>query len=67
MKGKSDKAKLKVDKEKCIGCATCSSIYPLYFEMDSEGKARPKEGVVAKPEEFEEMCQVCPVGAISFG
>lgn len=58
--------KMKVDRDKCIGCATCTSIYPQYFELDSEGKSLPKSGITVSEDEAEEMTKVCPVGAISY-
>jgi ferredoxin len=32
--------KVKIDKEKCIGCGSCYSIAPEVFEMDIDGKAK---------------------------
>lgn len=57
--------KIKLDKEKCIGCGTCAAICPANFEMDNDSKAK-----VIK-EEIENLgCnrsaeENCPVGAIS--
>jgi ferredoxin len=34
------KLKVKIDKEKCIGCGSCYSIAPEVFEMDVDGKAK---------------------------
>ncbi len=33
------KYKVKVDRELCIGAATCVAVAPKVFELDSEGKA----------------------------
>lgn len=63
----SDKTfKLKVDSDKCIGCATCTSIYPIHFKMNSEGKSEPTNNAMVSKEEAEEIVKVCPVGAICF-
>lgn len=32
-------AKITLDKEKCIGCASCSAICPKYFDLQDDGKA----------------------------
>lgn len=54
--------KVKVDKEKCIGCGVCESICPKVFEIKN-GKASVKKT------ETEEKCakeasESCPVQAI---
>lgn len=36
----------------CIGCGTCVALCPEFWEMDNEGKAKPKGGV--KNQETEE-------------
>ncbi|MGL5313876.1 MAG: ferredoxin [Peptostreptococcaceae bacterium] len=61
--------KAKVDKDTCVGCATCPGICPEIFSMDDDGKA------VAKSEEIPENLQSsaeeardsCPVSAIDIG
>jgi ferredoxin len=30
---------------KCIGCGTCVALCPEFWEMDDNGKARPRRGV----------------------
>lgn len=30
--------------EGCIGCGTCVALCPEFWEMDDDGKARPKTG-----------------------
>jgi len=56
--------KIKVDKEKCIGCGACVSICPASFEM-FEGKAREKKTEVKKITCEKEAAESCPVNAIS--
>lgn len=57
--------KIKVDKEKCIGCGLCVSLCPEVFEVD-EGKSRVKEEVDLEKNKkcVKEAVQSCPVGAI---
>lgn len=40
------KYKVKIDRELCIGAASCSAMAPNTFELDSEGKAviKKKDG-----------------------
>ena len=56
-------AKIKVNKEKCIGCGACVSTCPASFEM-FEGKAREKVKEVKKITCEKEAEEVCPVQAI---
>ncbi len=57
--------KINIDKEKCIGCGSCTAVCPDVFELDDNGKAYLKEG----GEETDEKCaqeaaDICPVQAI---
>ena len=36
-------AKIKLERFKCIGCGTCCSLCPKYFEMGEDGKSILKE------------------------
>jgi ferredoxin len=56
--------KIKVDREKCIGCGACVSICPSGFEM-FEGKAREKKTEVKKLTCEKDAEESCPVAAIS--
>jgi ferredoxin len=57
--------KVVVDKDLCIGSASCVAIAPDLFELDDDGKAIVKEGA-----SYEDVVQVldsaqsCPVDAI---
>ena len=56
--------KIKIDKEKCLGCGTCVALYPEIFEMDEDFKARVKK----EADDFHnapEAVQSCPGQAIS--
>ena len=44
--------KINIDKEKCIGCGSCTAVCPDVFELDDNGKAYLKEG----GEETDEKC-----------
>ncbi len=50
-------AKVKVNKDACIGCGLCVSTQPDVFEFDDEGKA----SVIDENAEVEVEC---PAGAI---
>jgi ferredoxin len=34
--------KINIDKPRCIGCGTCVSLCPKYFEMGDDGKSNLK-------------------------
>jgi len=57
--------KIKVDREKCIGCGACSIMAPQTFKMDDEGKSvvidPPGDDVSA----IKMAKESCPVEAIS--
>lgn len=54
--------KVKVDKEKCIGCGLCESICPKVFVM-KDGKAVAKANTNEKC--AKEAADSCPVNVIS--
>jgi ferredoxin len=69
--------KVKVDRELCIGAASCTAVSPNAFDLDSEGKAviKNKNGtqtsdwtnendVDAPHEEILNAAKSCPVDAI---
>lgn len=71
------KYKVKVDRDLCIGAATCVAIAPNTFELDSEGKAviKKKDGSLTsdfvKYEDINDAeenvlnaAKSCPVNAI---
>lgn len=58
--------KVKVNKEKCIGCGLCLNLCPAVFELDEDDKSKLIEGVDLEKNEkgIKEAIQSCPVGAI---
>ena len=55
--------KIKIDKDKCIGCGLCASICEQVFEMGKDGKAfvKAQKDIPCVKEAIES----CPVSAIS--
>ncbi|MCT4617265.1 MAG: ferredoxin [Candidatus Gracilibacteria bacterium] len=56
--------KVKVDKNKCIGCGTCTIMCDA-FKIDDDMKAEYIEENDASEEEIEAAVGSCPVGALS--
>jgi len=56
--------KVKIDRDKCIGAATCVMIAPDVFELDDEMKAIVKNLKGAPEDALMEAAQSCPVLAI---
>ena len=65
-------AKIKLEREKCIGCGSCQALCPKYFELIDDGKSHivgaTKQDVeeleVAKIECAESASEACPVQCI---
>jgi ferredoxin len=65
-------AKIKIEREKCIGCGSCAAICPLYFEIIDDGKSHINNAVKADVEELEvekigcaeAAAEACPVQCI---
>ncbi len=66
--------KIKLEREKCIGCGSCSAICPKYFELKEDGKSSiigaqkdangNDELETAKIECAEAAAEACPVQCI---
>ncbi|MFH1412530.1 MAG: ferredoxin [bacterium] len=54
---------IKIDKEKCIGCATCTAICPSNFAIGDDGKSK----VISQKESecLFKVKELCPAQAIS--
>lgn len=65
-------AKIKLEREKCIGCGSCSALCPKYFEMVEDGKSHiigaEKKDIeeldVEKLDSAEAAAEVCPAQCI---
>jgi len=57
--------KIKVDKNKCIGCGACIAIASKSFKFDSEGKSELIEPLGDSEEIIKEAAESCPVRAIT--
>ena len=64
--------KIKLEREKCIGCSSCSALCPKYFEMADDGKSHligaTKQDVeeleVDKLDSAEAASEACPTQCI---
>ena len=56
---------VKIDKEKCIGCGSCSAVCPEVFEMGDDMKAYVKKGADTSKPCVKEAIDTCPTDAIS--
>lgn len=59
------KLKISVNRDKCIGAASCAAVAPATFELDDQEVAVVKDEPGDKPEKQLLAAQSCPVGAIS--
>lgn len=67
--------KIKLDREQCIGCGSCSAVCPKFFKISEDGKSslvggqRDEKGndtlEADKIECAEEAAQACPVQCIT--
>jgi len=59
------KLKLRVDRDLCIGAATCIAVAPKTYILDSEAKAVFIQSAQTEtPETIIESAKACPVAAI---
>lgn len=65
--------KIKLEREKCIGCGSCTAMCPKYFEMAEDGKSNLKGADLKELQELEvnkidcaeAAAEVCPVQCIN--
>lgn len=57
--------KIKIDKNKCIGCGTCVALASKTFKLGSDGKAEVIEPSGDEEATIKEALDSCPVDAIS--
>jgi ferredoxin len=58
--------KLAVDKEKCLGCGTCTVMAPKSLKMATDGKAEPIVPAGDTEAVILEAVSSCPVEAITY-
>jgi len=64
--------KIKLEREKCIGCGSCQALCPKYFESKDDGKFHIKGATLQDIEELEvekvecaeSASEACPVQCI---
>lgn len=57
-------ARIVVDRELCIGAATCLAVAPEVYELDEENKAVVKPFSGVDDERIIQSAKACPVNAI---
>lgn len=57
-------AKIEIDRDLCIGAASCIALAPGTFELDAEGKAMVKDLSAHTQEELRAAVESCPTKAI---
>lgn len=69
---KQNMSKIKLEREKCIGCGSCQALCPKYFELIDDGRSHIKDAnkqdieelEVAKIECAETAAEACPAQCI---
>lgn len=61
----ASKLKIKIDKEKCIGCGTCVAMASKTFDMGSDNKAKLLEKAEDDDKTILQAAQSCPTLAIT--
>jgi len=60
----SNISKIVVDRDLCIGAASCIAVSPTTFELDGENKAIVIDANAADDETLKQAAQSCPTRAI---
>ncbi len=58
------KVKVKVVRDKCISCGSCTNIAPAVFELDDDGISTVVDQDGASDDEKLMACKSCPTEAI---
>ena len=54
-------AKIKLEREKCIGCGSCAALCSKHFEMADDGKSHVKEATKQEIEKLEKRLADKPI------
>lgn len=54
----------RIERETCIGCGVCASMYPELFQMDDENKAVVQDIPGVDDVLAQDAMNACPVNAI---
>lgn len=57
-------SKIKLEREKCIGCGSCQVLCPKYFELLDDGKSHIKDAEKKDIEELEVVKIECAQAAV---
>lgn len=60
----ASKYKIKIDKDKCIGCGTCSAVAPKTFKLGIDNKAQVIKGEGDDDKTILQAAESCAVLAI---
>lgn len=53
-----------VDRDRCVGSATCTVVAPDLFALNEHDQAEPQVDPVTDVDLVDEAAQLCPTGAI---
>jgi ferredoxin len=53
-----------VDRERCVGSATCTVVAPGIFALDEHDRAEPQAAMVTDADLVDQAAALCPTGAI---
>jgi len=60
------KMKIKINKDKCLGCGMCVSLAPEIFQLDEQGKSSLKANaqIEKNRDSIKQTAENCPASAI---